>query len=649
MSSSIDADSYSNSIALTTDFKMYWRIDGDEIEIGLQANVAGYLAIGFTSGKSESTADMIVGWVSDGKIYMQDYYNHDRSTIYLDEVLEGSNSILAYNGEEVDGVTSLKFRRKLNTNDSHDMAITAGNIDVLYALSESDPADFTSVPQHSGDSAHRGWATVDFFTGEVGDNRRQLIVAYGLLMTVAIFCFLLAMMRRYLVRWTGKFLQYLYYGLTAGAITCVICGLLLGIWADTGNHTSVHAILGFIVSILFFIFPPFGIIAELNAQKTKIFPHYFHRVLERLAVYLGIAVGAIGLKEYAAPGIYFALFLAVSLILVVIHEILFIALHIFKVGHLAETKQTNRKSVPAHTTLTPEMFMQGTPKMEEVDEHRARVVRFVSPPSSPNPRAVPPSPVPIIPAVNPYYQEKMNEVEMRRLPYAPKKEYANIPTTISHTTSQNNFGSSPPPNFESAQAPMKLATLRGVTPMPPPRPRGVTNPVPPVRPAVDLSARNRAPTAPSPRTFTPQVTESPNNRTLPAAPLMSPTSRPRPQPPTIPMSPTVPRSNLPGESPSYPDTPARTAKPSLPPRQLFHQESQERITRPLPSPGPATPNATMRRALPNPGSVPQSPQTRPLPSPRPQGSASTLQSPVKPPPRPLGRAAPPNSPPSNRG
>lgn len=63
-------------------------------------------------------------WRSDGihilssVIMMQvfDYFNHDNANIYLDGVDNGGvQNIQAYNGEEKDGYTSIKFRRSFET------------------------------------------------------------------------------------------------------------------------------------------------------------------------------------------------------------------------------------------------------------------------------------------------------------------------------------------------------------------------------------------------------------------------------------------------------------------------------------------------------------------------------------------------------
>jgi hypothetical protein len=64
---------YSNNAYLDDQMKirMFWNHDDDAITIELHANTVGYVAVGFSrSGRMEG-ADIIIGWVQDGKAILQ--------------------------------------------------------------------------------------------------------------------------------------------------------------------------------------------------------------------------------------------------------------------------------------------------------------------------------------------------------------------------------------------------------------------------------------------------------------------------------------------------------------------------------------------------------------------------------------------------
>lgn len=355
MSADVKPEDYANTVALTSSFNMYWNIEDDEIEIALKGSVPGYLSIGFAdSGQNERTSDIIVGWVSNGTVQVFDYFDHDRSSLSLDET-NGKNSILAFNGKEENGETSLKFRRKLQTGDDKDRDISEGTINVLYALSEEDPATPDAVPRHKGGSEWRGWTKIDFFTGKTVDISRNLIRAHGILMTAATLFFLLAMIRRYLGRWMGRSGVMFHYFLTSAAIVCAIAGLLTGIWAQGHNFSSVHLWLGMVIVAAFFVFPPLGIYADQAFEKVMFFPHYFHRIFERFAVYAAIGNGALGLKNYKEADLLFIIFLAVFGALIIIHEIGFFIMFFRKKPF--EQRRSKRISKAVNCTLTKEMFL----------------------------------------------------------------------------------------------------------------------------------------------------------------------------------------------------------------------------------------------------------------------------------------------------
>ena len=60
-------------------------------------------------------ADIVIGMARGDKFRIYDYYSRDRSTPRRDEFYGGRDDLTAAVGNEIDGITSIKFRRPLVT------------------------------------------------------------------------------------------------------------------------------------------------------------------------------------------------------------------------------------------------------------------------------------------------------------------------------------------------------------------------------------------------------------------------------------------------------------------------------------------------------------------------------------------------------
>ena len=78
---------------------------------------------------------MIIGFVDESHVEIQDYYSNGHSVPVLDEKLDGgTNDVNAICGGYKDSVSTIRFSRKLNTGDKYDTIINGdGEIDVIYA------------------------------------------------------------------------------------------------------------------------------------------------------------------------------------------------------------------------------------------------------------------------------------------------------------------------------------------------------------------------------------------------------------------------------------------------------------------------------------------------------------------------------------
>ena len=66
-------DEYDHFAALDPDekVKLYWTIDQDEVSFAVDGATTGWVGFGISTGQGKmDKADMVIGWVKDGKTYL---------------------------------------------------------------------------------------------------------------------------------------------------------------------------------------------------------------------------------------------------------------------------------------------------------------------------------------------------------------------------------------------------------------------------------------------------------------------------------------------------------------------------------------------------------------------------------------------------
>ena len=146
----ISADEYDFVIPLHNRFTLYWTIAGETIFIAIAAETTGWVGIGFGASDRMLAGDIIMGYVTEGNVTIQDQYSQQETGVTSSDVsLGGTNGILSYNGSEINGNTTLEFSRLLGTGDEYDNPIlTTEKTNTIWAIGSKD--DFTSFHVSSG-------------------------------------------------------------------------------------------------------------------------------------------------------------------------------------------------------------------------------------------------------------------------------------------------------------------------------------------------------------------------------------------------------------------------------------------------------------------------------------------------------------------
>jgi len=154
----IDSEEYASSKSLDSGYMLYWSSDSEHIYIAIEADTTGWIAVGFQpddENKKKDT-DIIIGYVSGGRASVFDMFSQNPDGPHpLDIDLGGSNDIIEFSGSEAEGVTIIEFKRKLNTGDAYDNALSKGNQRLIWAYSDVDGL----YNEHSG--GKWGYGSID--------------------------------------------------------------------------------------------------------------------------------------------------------------------------------------------------------------------------------------------------------------------------------------------------------------------------------------------------------------------------------------------------------------------------------------------------------------------------------------------------------
>jgi DOMON domain len=143
-----------------TDMAVSWSIDTDQIHVRLMAKTTGWVAIGFDPESAMRGADIIIGFVKNGKVEIQDHYGVRNLSHSQDETLGGKNHVLNPAGEEVDGVTTICFSLALGSREKWDNPIVPEGTRRIMVAYGSGSDSFNTGHQY------RGVYDINYSTGE---------------------------------------------------------------------------------------------------------------------------------------------------------------------------------------------------------------------------------------------------------------------------------------------------------------------------------------------------------------------------------------------------------------------------------------------------------------------------------------------------
>ena len=135
---SFPAGAYQNSNILADAYNLSWSNDTQFVYIGIKAITPNWVALAFSGSPHGNTAGTVIGFVQNGQVTLNEYGYIDYNGAHeLETAIGGTNNVTLVSGSLINGVTTIEFKRLLNTGDPHDVILTKGNNQIAWAIGDT--------------------------------------------------------------------------------------------------------------------------------------------------------------------------------------------------------------------------------------------------------------------------------------------------------------------------------------------------------------------------------------------------------------------------------------------------------------------------------------------------------------------------------
>ncbi len=123
----------------TDGFYLEWMVDGPNLNVKISTETEGWVAVGFNPSKKMKGANIIIGYVENGTVTIEDHFGSGQFSHRSDIALGGSDDISNKSGTEVNGVTELTFTIPMDSGEQDDSALMEGETyKVIFAANRKD-------------------------------------------------------------------------------------------------------------------------------------------------------------------------------------------------------------------------------------------------------------------------------------------------------------------------------------------------------------------------------------------------------------------------------------------------------------------------------------------------------------------------------
>ena len=126
-------------------FDFQWKVDGKNLNVQLAAPTTGWLAIGFDPTNKMADANILIGYVTDGSVFLRDDFGAGQVKHSPDTKLGGEEHFSDLEGNETGGITRIRFTIPLDSGDAFDKVLEQGRTyKVIYSYGPNGKDDFGS-------------------------------------------------------------------------------------------------------------------------------------------------------------------------------------------------------------------------------------------------------------------------------------------------------------------------------------------------------------------------------------------------------------------------------------------------------------------------------------------------------------------------
>jgi len=271
---------------------VYWRINGETISMALDAATPGWVALGLEPEDAMAGADMIFGWVQDGKTTVLDCYATGPFGPHPPDIELGGTDDLIYSaGSQEQGRTVIEFSRSLISDDQYDKPFSLSRpVRIIWAVSDDDDFDANHV--------QAGFGVLELGSGTASaGHRKLLLIGHAAFLSVSFLLMVVGMLlARYLKRKKWWLKVHRRLGLSGGILG--LLGLGLGAYmveVTSGVHIkAVHTYVGLLTVVLIILTLIIGrsILKGKGGKQARL---RLHRWIGRVTLIMMLATIVLGL------------------------------------------------------------------------------------------------------------------------------------------------------------------------------------------------------------------------------------------------------------------------------------------------------------------------------------------------------------------
>ncbi|MDZ4121384.1 MAG: DOMON domain-containing protein, partial [Candidatus Cloacimonadaceae bacterium] len=142
---------WQNVSAAGMTFEYRITADGQDLEGKISGETTGWVAVGFNPTSVMRNANIIIGYVTTANVMIRDDWGTSNTSHASDISLGGSSNVELIEGTETGGITTIHFTIPLNSGDSYDQVLQAGqSYPIILARGANGADNFSGMHADAG-------------------------------------------------------------------------------------------------------------------------------------------------------------------------------------------------------------------------------------------------------------------------------------------------------------------------------------------------------------------------------------------------------------------------------------------------------------------------------------------------------------------